>query len=293
MTLPPQEWLIAPSNSGPLVTRVSADKVGWQHLNMVVLRLTREQPFELTIAQYEYVMVILSGRCNIKTSRGDYNEIGRRESVFTGMPYALYLPPNTEFKIEALTEQVEIAAAWTGVAQSRNPRMIRPQDVTLDIVGGGTATRQINTIVPPGDASQHLVVMEQYTPSGSWSTYPPHKHDAHSNDPNGKLAEANLEEISYFKFDRPNGYAIQRIYTLDEQIDETFVVYSDDTIVIPRGYHTLVSAHGYTTYSLHFLAGSARTVAASDDPAYAWVRQTWTQKDPRLPIVDHGMEPLS
>jgi 5-deoxy-glucuronate isomerase len=169
---------------------------------------------------------------------------------------------------------------------------VTPKNVGLDIVGGGNATRQINTILPPGDASQRLIAIETYTPPGNWSTYPPHKHEEHQTDANGRVIEAKLEEICYFKFDRPNGYAIQRVYTENERIDETFVVYTDDTVVMPRGYHTLVSAHGYTTYSLHFLAGSARVIAAADDPAYAWVRHTWTQKDPRLPIVDPGMEPL-
>ena len=26
-------------------------------------------------------------------------------------------------------------------------------------------------------------------------------------------------------------------------------------------------------------------MAASDDPDYAWVRQTWEDKDPRVPLV--------
>ncbi len=52
----------------------------------------------------------------------------------------------------------------------------------------------------------------------------------------------------------------------------------------------MVSAHGYTTYYLNFLAGSAQSLANTDDPAYAWVKQGWTAKDPRLPIVSLEME---
>jgi 5-deoxy-glucuronate isomerase len=54
---------------------------------------------------------------------------------------------------------------------------------------------------------------------------------------------------------------------------------------VPEGYHPVVSAHGYTTYYLNFLAGSAQSLANVDDPAYAWVKGTWKGIDPRLPIV--------
>jgi len=47
-----------------------------------------------------------------------------------------------------------------------------------------------------------------------------------------------------------------------------------------------VAAHGYNVYYLNALAGSARSMAASDDPAYAWVRQSWTEQDPRVPLRD-------
>jgi 5-deoxy-glucuronate isomerase len=41
---------------------------------------------------------------------------------------------------------------------------------------------------------------------------------------------------------------------------------------------------------LNFLAGSAQSLANSDDPAYAWVKATWLEKDPRLPLVTLEME---
>jgi len=49
-------------------------------------------------------------------------------------------------------------------------------------------------------------VVEVYTPSGNWSSYPPHKHDVHN--PPG---EVDLEEIYYYyRIDRPEGFAIQK-----------------------------------------------------------------------------------
>ena len=120
--------------------------------------------------------------------------------------------------------------------------------------------------------------------------YPPHKHDQHREDEEGHILEADLEEIYFYKMDRPGGYAFRRIYTEDRRIDTVVMPQHNDVVLIPEGHHPTVSAPGYTTYLLNFLAGSAQSLANSDDPAYTWVKDEWGALDPRLPIVDHGME---
>ena len=95
----------------------------------------------------------------------------------------------------------------------------------------------------------------------------------------------DLEELYYYKIDRPEGYAIQKVYTPDGRIDQTLTVRDGELVLIPEGYHPVVAAHGYNVYYLNALAGSARSMAASDDPAYAWVRQSWSEQDPRVPLV--------
>ena len=129
------------------------------------------------------------------------------------------------------------------------------------------------------------MVVEVYTPSGNWSSYPPHKHDVH-NPP----AEVDLEEIYYYRIDRPEGFAIQKVYTPDRRLDETLTVRDGEMVLIPEGYHPVVAAHGYNAYYLNALGGSARSLAASDDPQYEWVRETWRDQDPRLPMVSMEME---
>ena len=88
------------------------------------------------------------------------------------------------------------------------PKLVTPADVTVEIRGGDNATRQINSIIPPGFACHRLVLVEVYTPGGSWSSYPPHKHDIHKADAAGNLLEADLEEIYYYKLDRPGGLRV-------------------------------------------------------------------------------------
>jgi 5-deoxy-glucuronate isomerase len=98
-------------------------------------------------------------------------------------------------------------------------------------------------------------------------------------------AEVDLEEIYYYRVNRPEGYAIQRVYSADRTLDETVTVRDGEMVLIPEGYHPVVAAHGYDVYYLNALAGSARSMAASDDPEYAWVRTEWKDRDPRLPLV--------
>jgi 5-deoxy-glucuronate isomerase len=80
------------------------------------------------------------------------------------------------------------------------------------------------------------------------------------------------------------------VYNDDKSLDELILARNDHAVLVPEGYHPVVSAPGYTTYYLNFLAGTAQVLKASDDPEYAWVKDTWTEKDPRMPVVSMEME---
>jgi 5-deoxy-glucuronate isomerase len=58
-----------------------------------------------------------------------------------------------------------------------------------------------------------------------------------------------------------------------------------DAVLVRSGYHTVVAGPGYDTYYLNFLAGSARSLAATEDPQHSWIRSTWNGTDPRLPLI--------
>ncbi len=62
------------------------------------------------------------------------------------------------------------------------------------------------------------------------------------------------------------------------------LVRNNDVALVPEGYHPVSSPPGYTTYYLNILAGSDQSLAATDDPAFTWVKETYTSRDPRVPI---------
>lgn len=262
---------------------------GFEYLAFENVVLPAASAREFETGSRELALVVLGGRCSVSSSRGDWPAIGGRANVFAGKPYTLYLPPDTRFTISSQSG-CDVALCFCKAEQQHPPRLVRPEEVEIEIRGGGNATRQIHHMLKPDFPAHRLLIVEVYTPAGNWSSYPPHKHDVH-NPP----AEVDLEEIYYYRISGPiaastpahagAGYAIQKVYTKDRRIDSTLTVRDGDLVRIPEGYHPVVAAHGYHCYYLNALAGSARSMAATDDPDYAWVRAEWKDKDPRLPIV--------
>jgi 5-deoxy-glucuronate isomerase len=282
-----ENMLIRANDSGGtgVFAQISAQQAGWEYLNMAARRMNKGEKWQANTGDFEYGHVILGGKCHIHSGKGDFINIGSRENVFAGKPYAVYLSRNTDFEIESLTDGLEISSCWVATDQDHPAQLVTPDKSAVELRGGGNASRQINSIFPPGFDCHKLVCVEVYTPSGNWSSYPPHKHDIHREDANGNVLEADLEEIYFYKIDKPGGYAYQRVYTDDRHIDAVMMAQNHDMVLVPEGYHPVVSAHGYTTYYLNWLAGSAQSLANVDDPEYAWIKGTWTGLDPRLPIV--------
>jgi 5-deoxy-glucuronate isomerase len=282
MTHQRKDLVIRPlSHVGPSQDTLVAtpETTGFDYLSLRIRKLFRGEKLVSETGDSELGIVLLGGRCSVDSSAGHWPEFGSRAHVFAGMPTALYLPIHTEYTITATTD-CELALCSSRAEEKYSASLIRPDEVEVEIRGGANATRQINHILKPEFPAQRLLLVEVYTPSGNWSSYPPHKHDVH-NPPQ----EVDLEELYYYKIDRPEGYAIQRVYTADGRLDETLTVRDGELVLIPEGYHPVVAAHGYNVYYLNALAGSARSMAASDDPDYAWVRQSWREQDPRVPLV--------
>ena len=254
--------------------QVTPESAGWSHLYFGV----RRAPFASATREVEIALVPLSGRCRVE-AEGETWQLGGRESVFGGMPWALYLPRDTDYRV---TGDAEIAICGARCDQRRQPVLVRPEDVEVEVRGAGNATRQINHILKPEFPAERLLVVEVFTPSGNWSSYPPHKHDE-----DRPPDEVVLEETYYFRTSTAEAFAVQRLYSPNHDLDLTATVRDGDLLLVPYGYHTTAAAHGYDLYYLNALAGDRRSMAAADDPALHWVRAAWAdlEPDPRVPLV--------
>jgi len=288
-----ENLLVHPSSNPQdpdLILAVTPESAGWDFISFQARRLGIGQEWSFHSGGHELAIVLLSGAISVRSTRGNWSGL-ERQDVWTSAATALYLPRNTEFTIVADRES-EFAVTWVPTDQDHDPWLILPQDVPISIRGGDNVSRQINDLLPPGSPVHRLVLVEVYTPGGNWSSYPPHKHDVHMEDEVGHLIESDLEEVYFYKIDKPEGYAYQRVYT-DERsplqqagypIDALVRAENNCAVLIPEGYHPVVSAPGYTTYYLNVLAGSAQSLANQDDPRYSWVKDSYQKTDPRLPL---------
>lgn len=253
-----------------LLIHVDTTSAAWEYIGLTVHRLELGAPLFIESDGDEYAIVLLSGACTI-VQAGERVNLGPRANVFDDPPWAYYLSVGTDCSVE-VESTTEIAVCRSKAADSKPAKLISPSDVEIEIRGAGNASREIRHVIKPEFPADTLLVVEVITPSGNWSSYPPHKHDIHD-----MPREADLEEIYYYRIDSPDGFGLQRLYTADGTIDEAFVIRDGDLLLVPFGYHAFAMAQGYTGYYLNVLAGDepVRTMQPSDDPKHAWVRATW------------------
>jgi 5-deoxy-glucuronate isomerase len=266
---------LAQDESGDLV-HFSRQAVGWEWMSFCVRRLSRGEDWERGHPGEESVFVLLSGKSVADWGTGD-QQIGERTGVFNGLPYALYLSPGQRVHFKAATT-CEIAECHVPAEASFPSKLISPQDVAVSLRGGGNVSRQIVDVLRPDFPAHKLMVVEVYTPGGNWSSYPPHKHDVH-NPPQ----EVDLDEIYYYRMNKPGAFAQQRLYNGTR--DTVLTVRDGDVVLVRDGYHPVVAGPGYDVYYLNFLAGSARLLAVTEDPQHKWIRSAWPEMDTRLPLV--------
>jgi 5-deoxy-glucuronate isomerase len=277
-------WPAGSAADGADPVAMTPRSAGWRYAGLWVIRLVPGETRVITTGTREMLVLPLSGGCNVDVPGLRYVLEGR-ESVFEGIADFVYLPVGCE---AALTTSAgaEVALPTAEATRQLLPVYVPAKDVVIETRGAGSATRQINNLFVAGGAPAHrLVVVEVLTPGGNWSSYPPHKHDDATT-----AGEAELEEIYYFRIQGEAGFGVHRTYTADRSIDETVAVRDGDVFLIPRGYHgPCVAPPEFPMYYLNVLAGASdsRSLGFSDDPAYAWIRRTWTTlpRDPRVPLV--------
>lgn len=253
------------------VLEVTPESAGWEYVGLTIEQIAPDGVWNFSAEQDEICIVPLRGFAVITTEDGEWT-VTRPGTMFDGKPTCLYLPLGSSFKATSV-EGAELAVTSSRATQRFPAKLIEPEDIDVEIRGAGNAARQISHILKPEFAADKLLVVEVFTPSGNWSSFPPHKHDV-SNMP----VESELEEIYYYRINPDDGFGLQRLYFADGSFDHAWVIKDGDLLLVPEGYHAYAVAHGYTGYYLNILAGNetVRTMQPADDPAYEWVRSTWT-----------------
>jgi 5-deoxy-glucuronate isomerase len=246
----------------PFGTAVTPESAGWTYVGFEPLLLAPGDALERTTGDRECCVVVIAGRADVRSEHGDWCGLGGRDAPFKGVPDAAYLPPGTRF---ALSGDAEVGLCFAPASGGAQPRVLRGAGIVSETRGHGAHERTINPILMGDEAADSLLVCEVHTPPGHWSSYPPHKHDR-----DAMPEESFLEETYYFRIDPPRGFGLQRVYTDDRSLDETLSVRDRDTVLVPRGYHTVSAPPGYAVYYLNVMAGPTRAWAVANDPDHEW-----------------------
>lgn len=282
------ELLRHPDERGSVA--IESSQAGWHYLSFRAASVTDGESVVLDPAQEHAVVLIAGGDAALESAVSRPSALVGRGSPFDALPCAWYVPAGSEGIVRGVAARgfdrtlIAIASAPASgrVVVAGAPIAIVGSDVRVEIRGAGNATRQINHIITPDFPADRLEVVEVLTPSGNWSSWPPHKHDVDE-----WPTEAVLEEIYFYQFRRQEAWGLQRLYRADRSRDCAWEVHTGDLVLVTDGYHPFVAAHGDDAYYLNALAGDRRTMACSFDPDFDWVRDGWgsQQPDPRVPLI--------
>lgn len=193
-------------------------------------------------------------------------EPAKRTSVFDQRATAVYLPPGSSITVDAIddpeiafTATLDYDLAVTG----EGPAIVHPDGVVVQPRGKPGWQRAVHDVIADAVPARHLLVGETFNEPGQWSSFPPHKHD-------GADGEAVLEEVYYYRFDKPDGFGFQGLYEADGVAEAVFLKHGS-IVGIPRGYHPVCAAPGYRLYYLWALVGEARQLAMHEDPVHRWL----------------------
>jgi 5-deoxy-glucuronate isomerase len=264
----------APSADSALLT-VTPESAGWGYVGFEVVSLAENQMAERSTEGRELCVVVVSGSVHVRSEHGEWLDLGGRGDPFSGMPDAAYLPPGTSLSLQGGRGGAELGLCFAPAGSGAAPRVLRGAEIEVEVRGHGTLERRIHPILMGDREADSLLVCEVLTPPGHWSSYPPHKHDR-----DALPEESLLEETYYHRIAPERGFALQRVYTGDGELDETVAVRDRDVVLVPRGYHTVSAPPGYALYYLNVMAGPTRTWAIANDPDHEWTLDGSRNADP-------------
>ncbi len=246
----------------------------WDYLSFHAYRLQPGNTIRCAADDRERLVLPLEGRARVAAGGRDLGSLGSRASVFEGPPAPVVLvEPGVDVRVDAETASLVAIAAAPGGAIRRTVA-IDPRDVAIEERGEGNTARRVHHLLPPATEAGRLIAFEVFTPGGNWSSYPPHKHD--TDDPPN---ESRLEELYYYRFARPEGFALARVYTADGRLDESMAPRDGDVVLVPEGYHPVGVPAGYDCWYLNVMAGPTREWRFTLDPDHAWL-MNWAPPSP-------------
>lgn len=237
-----------------------------EYIELRVLRLNSGKIFSEELNNLEVCIVVLEGRITFLSDNEVYSHIGKRKKIFDKVPTDSIYIANKKFTIEAEIS-AKIILCYSPTSKISNAKLIPAEENLIEHRGKNQNKRLVHNILDDKNTvSDNLIVVEVFTNSGNWSSYPPHKHDE-----DNLPEESFLEETYYHEMNPSQGFVFQRVYTDDREIDETMTIENNEVVLVPKGYHPVSVPEGYDSYYLNIMAGPIKKWQFKNDPAHEWL----------------------
>ena len=263
------DLLRKPTGTTGKVHDITPGSAGWGYVGFGLYHLDAGDTVAEPTGDTEVILVLVEGKAEIVSGDKNFGELGDRMNVFEQTPpHCVYIPNASDWSATATTK-CTLAVCTAPGKGGHGAQIIGPAGIALEERGKGSNTRYINNIAMEGrDVADSLLVTEVFTPSGNWSSYPPHRHDE-DNYPEMTY----LEETYYHRLNPEQGYGIQRVFTDDGELDETMAVSNGDVVLVPKGHHPVGTPYGYEMYYLNVMAGPLRKWRFENHPDHDWIFQ--------------------
>ena len=234
--------LLKPAAGRGRIHKVTPESAGWTYVGFEVHRLAAGEAASAATGEREACLVLVSGKARVEVDGESFGEIGGRMSPFEGKPSSVYVPAGSTWRAAATTA-LELAVC--SAPGRRRPR--------------GAAHRA-------GQDRESRRAAPARTPATSRTSCPRPSRRTASLSSRSSRRRATGRAIRRTSMTgtrcrtsrssrrpittastRPQGYAVQRVYTDDRSLDETMAVEDRDVVLVPRGYHPVGAPHGYVS----------------------------------------------
>lgn len=245
------------------------------HLQVSALLLPPGAHFQMVTGDREYAFVLVRGDCVAKIGNGLEMPFGPRTNPFEHPPFGLFASREETICFTARSESL-IGMATAPARQRMASRIVPPGAIGGGRRGVGNWERQVRFVCWSDNTEGNMLMAgETVTPSGNWSTIPPHRHQYHI-----EGEEVPYEEAYFFQFSKPQGYGLAWQFDDGGNLDQAFSLKANDLLYMSHGYHPTVAGPGSNLYHLTFICGPHRISKARVHPDYRFLLEEQNIENP-------------
>jgi 5-deoxy-glucuronate isomerase len=246
-----------------------------KNLRMGALLLAPGRAFRLATSDRECACVLIQGDCNVSLGGTRQERLGPRRNPFEDPPQAVFVSKEDTLTVTAL--QPSLLGLATAPAERKTAAaVLRVPEIGGGKRGAGNWEREVRFVCWSDNTDGNMLMAgETVTPSGNWSTIPPHRHQFDLPD-----EEVPYEEIYFFRFSKPQGFGLAWQFDDEGGMDQAWSLRDHDALYMSEGYHPVACAPGADLYHLTFICGPRRMSRARIHPDFRFLLEQENLENP-------------